>query len=191
MVAHSFLTALSPIEFHRNDPHDRVSKLREALAGHEQDDSPFRDCPMVHMARLQILDQLTPPMGDMSGAHIKTKYLLFAVDLDGSVDDFLDCLYRQHAGFVHDVWGRCIGYPDYHGAVFFRRYIARCMFNNPLGYAGFPLSVQETLTDLTRKNTLGDWVASHQGLSDAELKQAWQRDRHKFTNPDIPKPGSF
>jgi len=191
MVAHSFLTALSPIDFHRNDPHGRMEKLRQTLASHEQDSSPFSDCPMVHMARLQILDQLIPPMGDMSGAHIKTKYLLFAVDLDGSVDDFLDCLYRVHPDFVHGVWGRCIGYPDYRGAVFFRRYISRCMFDNPLGYAGFPTSVQETLTALVRKNALGDWVASHQGLSDAELQLAWQRDRHKFTDPDTPKPGSF
>ncbi len=94
MTTHSFLTALSPIDHHRNDPGGKMAKLKETLAAHEQDNSPFSDCPMVHMARLQILDQLIPPMGDTSGAHIKSKYLLFAVDLDGQVDDFLDCLYR-------------------------------------------------------------------------------------------------
>ena len=191
MTTHSFLTALSPIDYHRNDPDGRLEALRDTVLSHEQDDSPFKDCPMVHMARLQILDQLIPPMGDTSGAHIKTKYLLFAVDLDGSVDDFLDCLYGVHADFVHDVWGRCLGYPAYRGSVFFRRYIHRCMFDKPLGYAGFPTSVQETLTALARRQKLATWVAAHQGLSDAELKKAWLRDRADLENPVIPKPGTF
>ncbi|WP_020400618.1 hypothetical protein [Kordiimonas gwangyangensis] len=191
MTDHSFLTALSPICHHRNDPGNKMQKLRDTLAAHEQENSPFSDCPMVHMARLQILDQLIPPMGDTSGAHIKTKYLLFVVDLDGHIDDFLDCLYRVQPSFVEAVWGQCIGYPDYKGSVFFRRYIARCMFNNPLGYAGFPNSVQDTLKAVSRKQMLGDWVSAHEGLSDAKLKNAWQKDREKFVHPDIPKPGSF
>ena len=191
MTKHSFLTALSPIEYRHNDPENRIEHMKQTISDHEQDNSPFSDCPMVHMARLQILDQLTPPMGDTTGARLKTQYLLFVVDLDGRSDDFLDCLYRTNRKFVHEVWGRCLGYPAYEGAVFFRRYIARCMFTNPLGYAGFPTSVQETLRALTRKQALSDWVTSHQGLSDAEIQQAWQRDKAKFVNPDIPKPGTF
>ncbi len=191
MSKHSFLTALSPIEYRHNDPDNRIATMLEVIGDHEQDDSPFRKCPMVHMARLQIIDQLVPPMGDTSGVHLKTKYLLFVVDLDGNNDDFLDCLYRVAPEFVHAIWGRCLGYPAYKGSVFFRRYIARCMFNNPLGYAGFPLSVQETLRVLSRKQALAKWASDHQGLSDAELKAAWQRDQEILTNPDIPKPGSF
>ncbi|WP_417461271.1 hypothetical protein [Kordiimonas sp.] len=191
MTKHSFLTALSPIEFRHNDPEDREANILEAISEHEQDNSPFKACPMVHMARLQILDQLTPPMGDTSGARLKTKYLLFVVDLDGGTDDLLDCLYRTAPGFVHAVWGRCLGYPAYKGSVFFRRYIARCMFSNPLGYAGFPLSVQETLQKLARKQAMADWATRHQGLSDADLRAAWQRDHEALANPDVPKPGNF
>lgn len=191
MTAHSFLTAFSPIEYRQDDPEDRVAKLKQSLLDHEQDNSPFRDCPMVHMARLQVLDQLTPPMGDTSGACLKTKYLLFAADFDGSTDDFLDCLYRVNPNFVHEVWGRCLGYPSYEGAVFFRRYISRCSFDKPLGYAGFPLSVEGTLRVLSQKQALAAWISEHQGMSDVELKKAWQRDCEKLANPSIPQPGSF
>ncbi|MBL4789298.1 MAG: hypothetical protein JKY60_09710 [Kordiimonadaceae bacterium] len=185
------MTAVSPIEYRKDDPDGRVAEIRQALLDHEQGNSLFRACPMVHTARLQILDQLTPPMGDVSGAGLKTKYLLFAVNIDGCIDDFLDCLYRADANFVLAVWGRCLGYPTYRGAVFFRRYISRCLFKKPLGYDAFPASVEDTLRVLTRKQALASWVASHQGMNDAELKEAWSRDRDRFINPDLPTPGGF
>ncbi|WP_286829129.1 MULTISPECIES: hypothetical protein [Kordiimonas] len=191
MTEHSFLTAFSPIEHRRNDPDGREATIRKTLLSHEQDDSPFADCPMVHMARVQILDQLVPPMGDVSGSGLKTKYLIFAADIDGRIDDFLDALYRRDTDFVHNVWGQCIGYPDFRGAVFFRRYIDACSFHNPLGYAGFPLSVGETLLQLRRKNALADFVSDHQGLSDKELQAAWRKNRESLKNPDLPKPGTF
>lgn len=191
MTQHSFLTALSPIEFREHDPDDRLSLIRQTLIDHEQKHSPFRDCPMVHMSRLQIVDQLPPPMGDVSGAKLKTKYLLFAVDIDGRIDDFLDCLYRTHPQFVRGVWGRCLGYPPYEGAVFFRRYITKCLFNKPLAYAGFAAGVDDILRALGRKQALAEWVSAHQGKSDQELNGAWRRDRRKFVTPNVPKPGSF
>lgn len=191
MTQHSFITALSPIEYRAHDPDDRLALMRQTLVEHEQSNSPFADCPMVHMSRLQILDQMSPPMGDVSGVKLKTKYLLFAVDIDGRVDDFLDCLYRTNAQFVHDVWGRCLGYPPYEGAVFFRRYISRCLFKKPLGYAGFAEGVGDIRRALAQKQMLAEWVSAHQGMGDAELAAAWRRDREKFANPDLPKPGSF
>ena len=177
MNPHSYLTALSPIEYRHDDPDGRQGEIRQTLLSHEQENSPFQDCPMVHMARLQIIDRVTPPMGDMSGKRLKTKYLLFVADIDGQIDDFLDCLYRVNADFVHAVWGRCLSYPDYHGAVFFRRYISLCQFKGALGYAGFPTTVGDNLRALTRKQNLADWVASHQGLSNADLQKAWRHDR--------------
>jgi len=191
MTAHSFLTALSPIEYRHDDPDGRLAGVREAILTHEQDNSPFQHCPMAHMVRLQLIDQLTPPMGDVSGKQIKTKYLLFVADIDGGVDDFLDCLYRTNADFVEAVWGRCLGYPDYKGAVFFRRYISRCMFTDPLGYAGFPASVGEMPKALANTQALADWIGQHQGLSAAELQKAWRQDRDRFIHPDVPAPGKF
>jgi hypothetical protein len=191
MTAHSFLTVLSPIEWRANDPENKIKVIRDTLQSHEQENSPFRNCPMVHMARVQIIDQLTPTMGDRSETNLKTKYLLFVADIDGSTDDFLDCLYRENANFVQNVWGRCAGYPDYSGAVFFRRFIHRCMFSGELGYAGFPASAEDTITALTQKKMLATWVRQHQGLSNEELQRAWQRDREKLANPDVVRPGSL
>lgn len=191
MTSHSFLTALSPIEFRHDDPEDRLEGVRQVLHDHGQSNSPFSSCPMVHFARFQILDDLTPPMGDISLKSLKTKYLLFVADIDGQVDDFLDCLYRENADFVQAVWGRCLGYPDYRGAVFFRRYFRACSFEGALAYASFPASVAETLAALSRKNALADWIACHQGLDGAELQKAWRRDSDRLANPEVPSPGAF
>ncbi|NVJ99093.1 MAG: hypothetical protein HWE25_13140 [Alphaproteobacteria bacterium] len=191
MTSKSFLTALSPIEFRHDDPDGTIAAIKTVLLTHEQENSPFRNCPMAHMVRLQVIDQLTPPMGDVSGASLKSRYLLFVADIDGSVDDFLDCLYRVNPEFVRSVWGRCLGYPGYDAAVFFRRYIHRCQFNNPLGYAGFPESVEDILGALRKKHLLAEWIAAHQGLDAASLQQAWQQSRASFIRPDTAKPGSL
>ncbi|MBO6504330.1 MAG: hypothetical protein JJ850_11950 [Kordiimonadaceae bacterium] len=191
MRQHSFVTALSPIEYQAHDPDNRISSIRQTLIDHEQVNSPFADCPMVHMSRLQIIDHLPPPMGDVSGVKLKTKYLLFAVNIDGRIEDFLDCLYRTNTQFVHDVWGRCIGYPAYKGAVFFRRYIRQCFYGGSLGYAGFPAGVDEILLALAQKTEIAEWIATHQGMDDAELNAAWRRDRARYANLRPPKPGSF
>jgi len=191
MTSHSFLTALSPIEYRRDDPEGRIADIRRVQRDHGQGNSPFQECPMTHMVRLQIIDSLAPPMGDVSGRNLKTKYLLFVADIDGGVDDFLDCLYRVNPDFVHGIWGRCLGYPEYRGAVFFRRYIASCQFEKPLGYAGFPASVGHTLRALAQKNSLADWVAAHRGMDNADLQEAWRRDRARFVDPDVPKPGAL
>lgn len=191
MTKHSFLTAFSPIDHRPDDPDGRAETIRRTLAEHEQGNSPFQDCPMVHMARLQIFDHLTPAMGDMSGKDLKSRYVMFVVDLDGQVDDFLDHFYRVHPDFIRNVWGQCLAYPDYEGAVFFRRFINRCMFHKPLAYAGFPASVEEILRALTQKQNLANWARKHQGKTDAALQKAWRKDREQFTNPDIPRPGNI
>lgn len=191
MTPKSFLTSLSPIEFRPDDPDGKIAAIRETLLVHEQENSPFSKCPMVHMARVQIIDQLTPPMGEVADTSLQTRYLLFIVDMDGSVDDFLDCLYRIAPTFVQAVWGKCVGYPAYDGAVFFRRYIHRCMFTKPLGYAGFGEDLDEILEALTRKQMLAEWVAAHQHLDAPELQDAWHKARGRFLSPETPKPGTF
>lgn len=188
---HSFLTALSPIEHRAHDPDGRLRGVRDALHAHEQLASPFRDCPMAHMVRLQVLDTLRPAMGDTGAPALKSSYLLFVAELDGRIDDFLDCLYRVDPGFVASVWGRCEGYPAYAGAVFFRQYLARCLIADPLPYAAFPSTVQALLRQLARKAQLADWVGAARELDDAALQASWRKQRHALLHPELPRPGSL
>jgi hypothetical protein len=190
-AVHTYLTALSPIEYRADDPQRHLASVRETLRTHEQELSPFRRCPMAHMVRLQVIDAARPPMGDQDAVPLQSSYLLLAAELDGSTDDFLDCLYRVDAGFVHGLWGRCIGYPRYDGPVFLRRYIARCTLTGELPYAAFDASVVQTLKALALKEKLANWVAASQGLDAAQLQQAWQRERQVLARPDAIPPGTF
>ena len=179
---HSFLTALSPIEHRANDPEGRLSGLRNLLRTTTQIKSPFRRCPMAHMVRLQVIDTLRPAMGDTENPPLKSSYLLFVAELDGQIDDFLDCLYRVDPQFVGQVWGRCEGWPEYEGAVFLRRYINRCMVKDPLPFAAFPQTAPELLQSLARKDALGQFAADVARLDDAALQQAWRARRDSLVN---------
>jgi hypothetical protein len=188
---HTYLTALSPIEYRADDPDRVLAGVRETLRRHEQLASPFRRCAMAHMVRLQVIDQARPPMGAQDAAPLQSSYLLFAAELDGGVDDFLDALYRADAGFVHALWGRCIGYPPYAGPVFLRRYIARCRLRGELPYAAFDASVGQTLRALSLKERFGDWVGETQGLPAAELQRRWVREHGEIARTKPIAPGTF
>lgn len=188
---HAFLTALSPLPHAAQDPHQRLPAVRAALAAHLQSESPFRDCPMAHMVRLQVIDTLRPAMGDVGAAPLGSAWLLWVAELDGPVDDFLDCLYRVGADFVHSVWGRCTGYPPYAGAVFFRRYIARCRIGGELPYAAFDATVGASLRALAAKQAVVDFAVVTQGLDDAALFATWRARRALLSDPPVDKPGAL
>ncbi len=188
---HSYLTALSPIEYRADDPDGVLAGVRETLRTHEQEASPLKRCPMVHMLRLQVIDNARPAMGRQDAAPLMSSYLLLAAELDGTVDDFLDCLYRVDSDFVMQLWGRCIGYPRYDGPVFFRRYIARCRQTGELPYAAFDVSVKQTLDALALKEEFGHWLCGTQGLDAAALQQHWLKYRGALERPARIKPGTF
>ena len=191
MPPHTYLTALSPIEYRPNDPDGILEGVRETLRTHEQKHSPFKLCPMAHMVRLQVIDTVRPPMGAQDPVPLQSSYLLLAAELDGGVDDFLDCLHRVASGFVMALWGRCIGYPRHDGPVFLRRYIARCRLEGELPYAAFDASVAQTLAAVTLKERFGSWLADTQGLDAAELQQRWLRERHALGRGPGISPGTF
>lgn len=133
----SFLTALCPIE--SADSSAASQQIRQFLEGRSSETSPFASCSMVHMARLVVVDDLKPALGNDLATSLASRYLLFVVELDGEIGDFLDELYDADATFVHEVWGRCVGFPaDRTGPVFFRQYIETCSAKPNLPFAAFP-----------------------------------------------------
>jgi len=157
---HSFITTLSPIE--PIGQRALTDDILDTLAAHQHENSPFKQCPMLHMLRLQVMDSLWPALGDTSSEGLKTRYLLLIADVDGDPADFYDCLYREAADFVQDVWGKCIGYPDYQGPVFFRRYMKRCALETQLPYAAFPDSVNDIHYALDTQGQLINWLDDKQ-----------------------------
>jgi hypothetical protein len=67
--------------------------------------SPFSDVPIIHMARLFVIDGLayqgTPARIDS----LQSDYLLFTCDFDG---DGIDTLVRNIPGQLAAIWGYCV-----------------------------------------------------------------------------------
>lgn len=173
--SYNAVLAFSPIEYRREDPEQREADIRSALAAMQGQESIFAQCDMAHMVRLQVIDQIKPAMGGAVQHPLKTKYLLFCADIDGELPDFLDALYGSQPDVVHKLWGRCLGYPQYEGAVFFRRYIERCLVGKPLSFCAFPGStVQDIKRLISLQKEISGFAARVQGAPVNVLRQAWR-----------------
>lgn len=189
---HTSLVTLSPIEYRHDDPDDRiatVSRTLEVEARKSHSDQILRQCPMLHMARAQIIDNVIPPMGQHPPDSLKSKYLLFVAEIDGEIDDFLDSVYngpqfpfdwekeateqKRHADFVKNVWGQCIGYPDDAGCVFFRQYMARCRIKVTLPFKAYDFTVDEIDRAVKNQAQFASFVEANQGLEPEALHKAW------------------
>jgi hypothetical protein len=174
----TLIAAMSPIEV---KPAHAVTKEiagRIAAVSASAEPSPIAMCPMLHMARLIVIDDLRPKLGAPPSASLRTNYLLFVAAIDGPLDDFVDCLYAADPAFARDVWGRCLGYPENrHGPVYLRRYIARSLLPVQLPFVAFP---GHTALDIRRAlrihSRMLDWMGDvrRSDMSDAELLAAWQ-----------------
>lgn len=195
-TAHTSLVTLSPIEYRHDDPEARLRTVSDALeaevlkAQDGLDTQVLRQCPMVHMARLQIIDNVIPEMGQLPPDCLKCTYLLFVAEVDGDVDDFFDALYNgpqypfdwakeaesraRHADFVHKVWGQCIGYPDDPGCVFFRQYMDRCSIKVRLPFAAYNYTVAEINEARELQKNFAHFAETSQGLGPEELFDKWQ-----------------
>lgn len=193
---HTSFVTLSPIEYRHDDPDGRLKTISDTLeteannANRAPEKQILSRCPMVHMARAQIIDNVIPPMGQLPPDSLKSKYLLFVAEVDGSIDDFLDALYngpqnpfdwaaeaktrKEHADFVGNVWGQCIGYPDDPGCVFFRQYMRRCRIKVRLPFAAYNYTVAEINEARTKQAEFTDFVEANQGLGPEALFARWK-----------------
>jgi hypothetical protein len=175
----SYVTAISPIEVKpAHAVTDAIIDFIDELNRGRGFES-FAQCPMLHMARILIIDDLRPALGVAGAGSLKTNYLLFIADVDGSVDDFLDALYTADPELVDRLWGSCLGYPgDCGGPVFFRRYIERCSLRTHLPFAAFPReTAREIRGALVLHANLLEWIAwvpTQKKMTDEELKSQWE-----------------
>jgi hypothetical protein len=172
------VTALSPIEVKPASAVTREIARVIADVAASSAPSPFAKCPMLHFARLVVIDDLRPRLGSSPTTSLRTNYLLFAAAIDGELDDFLDCLYAADPDFSDRVWGRCLGYPeDRGGPIYLRRYIARSLLPVQLPFVGFP---GQTALDIRGAVSIHadllEWMAHVRSsqMEDAALMTAWQ-----------------
>jgi hypothetical protein len=180
---------MSPIEVKpRHAETTRIAKLI-ASVGASSAASPFAMCPMLHMARFVVLDDVRPRLGSTPSSSLRTNYLLFVAAIDGQLDDFLDCLYAVDPKFVHGVWGRCLGYPEdargdsRRGPVFLRRYVKRSLLPVQLPFVAFPgHSALDIRGAVSLHANMLEWMATIHcsQLDDAELMRRWNNQVQEF-----------
>lgn len=177
------LNILAPIITQEGDPYSHLSALRSLITRPswttiEQDN--FKILPMLHMARFQIIQHLTPAMGDVNNTRkLRFDYLLFIAEIDGTAEDFYDYLYRQElqpqigspepedAGkFVRRIWSHCAGYPAVnHDQIYlFRQFMKRYEFKSMIDYRAVKDSRDKILRALCIKEFSAAWMQTQQSL---------------------------
>src|SRR5689334_17775905 len=103
------LTALFPIK-----PGEHAAQLRSYLRSLDGDvyGSPLSKVPIIHMARLAVINQMPyqglPAKNDM----LNSAYLLFLCEFDGSSADLLvQQLIREVPEQVDTIWQHCRAFP--------------------------------------------------------------------------------
>jgi len=156
--------------------------------------SPFSHVPIVHMARLFIIDRLayqgTPAKLDT----LKSDYLVFACDFDGeSVDVLIRIMVAAIPAELAAIWGKCRGYPGLNGNDQLSQYFERCQLDTNLFLADQPFaSVDFILKGLMCRRRLGEFVklAQRRPRKPAVLKRGFRLLWRKLER-DNPLPGSL
>lgn len=166
--------------------------LRELLADSAQIQRVFSSCPMVHMARLRIISDIHPALGNHDGARLMSHYLLFIAELDGHHNDFVDHLFHCQPNFVRRLLGNCVGFSaalmtgpssaaPYRSPVYLRRYLARCTIDSKFPLFVFDESAGQIQAALDCQRIFSECVPAWQHLGQVQLLNEWQRF-YKQTN---------
>jgi hypothetical protein len=156
--------------------------------------SPFIHVPIIHMARLFIIDRLayqgTPAKADT----LQSDYLVFLCDFDGdSVDGLVTALLNGMPNEAESIWSRCVGFPGIDRHDRFGEYFGRCRITTTLFFVDQPkATVGEILKGLICRRRLGEFIKQVQGgpRDPVALKQGFE-DMWRSLQQDSPAPGEL
>jgi hypothetical protein len=184
-------TALFPIK-----PGEHAGRLRIHLRSldSEPNGSPLSKVPVIHMARLVIVDQMPYQGLPAKNDALNSAYLLFLCEFDGTSSDTLaQELLQNIPAEVDTIWQHCRAFPGTQSVDQLADYFQRCSVKTTLFLADQPKdSVQDILRALVYKRELSDLLLcfQQQALSPSQLKARIQALRNIDTAP-APDPGSL
>ena len=161
--------------------------------------SPLSAVPIIHMARLVIIDDL-PFQGDPAKLdRLKSAYLLFACDFDGDDPDQLVVALADGAQqTLVQVWSNCRGFPGLPpgqgrpGRGNLCDYFKRCQLQTNLLLADQPdATLPEIMMALTWRRHFSEFVERHQWIDAARLQQEFQTMWQTLAAMGAPEPGSM
>jgi hypothetical protein len=183
-------TALFPIKSGTDG-----AALRQHLRAMDRDErgSALAAVPIIHMARLVIVDDLPFQGLPAKLDRLESSYLLFTCDFDGNDPaQLVAAMLRSGRSIVAPIWSRCIGFPIPASEEAVIAYFKRCQITTNLFLADQPeASVTQILTALTWRRRFTDFVEQHQGADPLRLQQAFQGLWQDLAGLPPPKPGSL
>jgi hypothetical protein len=184
------LTALFPI---KGDDH--YEKLRQCLRGLDKDShgSPLSKVGIVHMARFAIIDNLIYQGLPAKRDRLKSRYLLFMCDFDGTgLDPLIGAMASQMGDVMDEVWEHCLAYPGRAKRDLLIAYFERCQLTTTLFFADQPTTeVSKILRGLMAKREFAKFVEDNQRQPRAGLKQRFETMWQQLCDRPTPKPGSM
>ncbi len=184
------LTALFPI---RGDDH--YEKLRQCLRELDKDPlgSPLSKVSIVHMARFAIIDNLIYQGLPAKRDRLKSRYLLFMCDFDGTgLDPLVGAMGSQMGEVVDNIWQHCVAYPGRSKRDILTAYFERCQLTTTLFFCDQPkVEVSKILRALMAKRAFAQFVEDNQRQPRAGLKQRFEAMWQDLCDRPTPKPGSM
>ena len=142
------------------------------------------------MARITVIDDVFYEGYPSDEDHLKSKYLFFSSNFDGSLDSYLDLLLEKIPDEVDKLWSHCVSFPGVKDRERFHDYIKKCQIKNGIFFGDYSAhTVGDALASLHLKREFAQFVADHQGKPPALLKEAFDRFRDDLGDP--PAPGCF
>jgi len=170
------LTVLCPL---RSDSHEKESfsvAIRARLRALPLDEnSPLARVPNTYLCRLFVLDDV-PYQGEPARSErLKSKYLVFACELHGQLEMYLQGMWKNAEDTIKSIWEYCLGFnDDVRDADTFTRYIKKCQVTTTFYFNGStdePLA--EQLKALYLKQEFSKFAIANQGKSAAEVQRAF------------------
>ncbi len=139
-------------------------------------ESPLARVGVVHFGRWVIVSRLVYLGPPSEPDDLRNEYLLFAVEVDGPLEGFLDLLRERMAEEADLVWGHCVGYPGSGDRDTFHRYLRHNQIDVQLAFAAYPeATLPEVLEALDLRRRLIELAVRAQDLDPASLQEAYRQ----------------
>ena len=150
----------------------REEALREYIEGLPVGfESPLARLRSLHLARIQIFDELVDQGHGHRVDRLKFRQLLFTSTFDGELDAYLDDICTLLPEEADRWWGHCVGYPGTGDRAGFGAYIRAHQVDTTLFSSAFPpATVQEMLEGLALREQVAAFAADAQELDPATLQ---------------------
>jgi hypothetical protein len=133
--------------------------------------SPLARLRGLHLARIQIFDELVDQGHGHRVDRLRFRQLLFTSTFDGPLDAYLDEICSLLGPDADGWWEHCVGYPGTADRAAFKAWIRAHQVDTNLFASAFPpATVQEMLEGLALREQVAAFAAGAQGLDAATLQ---------------------